>query len=137
MVVVRCSHGGAVLSWFGGAAVVVVARCSHGAAVVVAWCSDGLETLLPWHGRRCYQRRRTLLPTAAAFGDATSGDGSRRCYQRRRTLLSTAAGDATIGGGRCYLRWPAMLPSTNADGATRDARRCYKGAGTWLLVYYN
>ena len=64
----RCCRGGdAVLSWLGGAAAVVVARCSDGTAALLPWWWRG--ALLVWRrcchgtagnainsGRRCYQR---------------------------------------------------------------------------------
>ena len=102
-----------------GAAAVVVTRCSHGTAALLPWWWCGAlmarEVLLPWHGRRCYQRRRTLLPTATAASDATNGD--RRCYRRCAELLPLVVCDAPDGTRRCYRRSPARLRRRFPDAA--------------------
>jgi hypothetical protein len=71
----------------------------------------------------CYQRRRHVLPTAAAC--ATNGGGM--CYQRRRALLPTAAAllqtaatSATYGYGLCYIRQRVVLQM-----ADQRRRLCY------------
>jgi hypothetical protein len=84
--------------------------------------------------RRCYNRRRRLLPStpAAATIDASG------CYHRRRRLLPSMPAAATIDAGVCYHRSRRLILSGGGDisgdaslllavgrSATSGEMRCY------------